>query len=46
MTSKASFLGTGLPPVTHVWYRVNCLGAGGSVSPFSDPAMGFVAPEP
>ncbi|MBK9762524.1 MAG: hypothetical protein KBA60_14170 [Flavobacteriales bacterium] len=45
MTSKASFLGTGLPPATHVWYRVNCLGAGGFVSPFSDPAKGFVAPE-
>ena len=46
MTSKASFAGTGLVPATYVWYRVNCLGAGGYVSPYSDPAKGFVAPNP
>ncbi|MCC6936632.1 MAG: hypothetical protein IT226_00285 [Flavobacteriales bacterium] len=45
MTSKASFAGTGLAPATHVWYRVSCLGAGGYVSPYSDPAKGFAAPK-
>ena len=38
MNSKASFAGSGLEPATDVWYRVNCLGAGGYVSPYSDTA--------
>ena len=42
---QGKFLGQVLTPHP-VWYRVNCLGAGGFVSPFSDPAKGFVAPEP
>ena len=45
MTSRSGFDSTGLKPATHVWYRVNCLGAGDYVSPYSDPAKGFVAPE-
>jgi len=46
MTSKASFDGTELEPATHVWYRVECLGAAGYVSSVSDPAKVFVAPKP
>lgn len=46
MTSKASFAGAGLAPATYVWYRVNCLGAGGFISGYSDPAKVFVAPLP
>lgn len=46
MTSSAHYAATGLPPATYVWFRVNCLGAKGFISPFSDPAKGFVAPEP
>ena len=46
MTSKASFDGTELEPATYVWYRVECLGAAGYVSPVSDPAKVFVAPKP
>ena len=46
MSSKASFDGTGLEPATYVWYRVECLGAAGYVSPVSDPAKVFTAPKP
>lgn len=46
MSSRASFAVTGMPPATHVWLRVNGLGAKGYVSPFSDPAKGFAAPLP
>ena len=46
MTSSAHFASTGNAPATHLWYRVNCLGAAGYVSPYSDPAKGFSAPLP
>ena len=46
MTSNAKFAGKDLAPGTYVWYRVDCLGAGGYTSPPSDPAKGYVAPEP
>lgn len=46
MTSAASFDSTGNKAATYVWYRVNCLGAAGYVSPYSDPAKGFAAPNP
>lgn len=46
MTSAASFDSTGNTPGKYVWYRVACLGAAGYVSPYSDPAKGFAAPEP
>lgn len=46
MTSAAHYESKGNVPATYVWFRVTCLGAAGYVSPYSDPAKGFAAPNP
>ncbi len=46
MSSAAHYDSKGNAPATYVWFRVTCLGAAGYVSPYSDPAKGFAAPEP
>jgi hypothetical protein len=46
MTSAAHYASKGNTPAAYVWFRVTCLGAAGYVSPYSDPAKGFAAPDP